>query len=122
MPECPTFLSLPARSVKPRARGITHVLDSGLTPEATRAFLGQIGHLVDIVKVGWGISYVDPTLPARTAICAEFERFSGSQFDPRVVKEFLTLLEAGVGEAEPELLAELISEVREPAAARAAVH
>ena len=72
MPECPTFLSLPSRSVKPRARGITHVLDSGLTPETTRAFLGQAGHLVDIVKVGWGISYVDPTLPARTAICAGY--------------------------------------------------
>lgn len=71
MPECPTFLSLPSRSVKPRAHGITHVLDSGLSPDATRAFLGQAGHLVDIFKVGWGISYVDPTLPVRTAICAE---------------------------------------------------
>ena len=32
MPECPTFLKLPARAAKPRSRGITHVLDSGLTP------------------------------------------------------------------------------------------
>lgn len=71
MPECPTFLNLPARSTKPRSRGITHVLDSGLTPDATRAFLGQAAHLVDIVKVGWGISYVDPTLPARVVSCAE---------------------------------------------------
>jgi phosphosulfolactate synthase len=71
VPECPTFLDLPARSAKPRTRGITHVLDSGLTPDATRAFLGQAAHLVDIVKIGWGISYVDPTLPLRTAICAE---------------------------------------------------
>lgn len=71
MPECPTFLNVPARSAKPRTRGVTHVLDSGLTPDATRAFLGQAAHLVDIVKVGWGISYVDPTLPVRTRICAE---------------------------------------------------
>ena len=62
MPECPTFLKLPARSAKPRSRGITHVLDTGLTPDATRAFLGQAAHLVDIVKVGWGIGYVDPAL------------------------------------------------------------
>ena len=71
MPECPTFLELPARAVKPRSRGITHVLDSGLTPEATRAFLGQTGHLVDIVKVGWGIGYVDPALSTRVGICTD---------------------------------------------------
>ena len=69
MPECPSFLELPARAAKPRSCGITHVLDSGLTPEATQAFLGQAGHLVDIVKVGWGIGYVDPALGTRVDIC-----------------------------------------------------
>ena len=71
MPECPSFLELPARAVKPRSRGLTHVLDSGLTPDATRAFLGQTGHLVDIVKVGWGIGYVDPALSTRVGICTD---------------------------------------------------
>lgn len=71
MPECPTFLKLPARAAKPRSRGITHVLDSGLTPDGTRAFLGQAGPLVDIVKVGWGIGYVDPALGTRVGICAD---------------------------------------------------
>lgn len=71
MPECPTFLKLPVRAAKPRSRGITHVLDSGLTPDGTRAFLGQTGHLVDIVKIGWGIGYVDPALGTKVGICAE---------------------------------------------------
>ncbi len=71
MPECPTFLKLPARSAKPRSCGITHVLDTGLTPDATRAFLEQSGHLVDIVKVGWGISYIDPTMGMRVSVCAQ---------------------------------------------------
>ena len=71
MAECPTFLKLPARCAKPRSRGITHVLDSGLTPDATRAFLEQSGHLVDIVKVGWGISYIDPTMGMRVSVCAQ---------------------------------------------------
>jgi phosphosulfolactate synthase len=71
VPETPSFLTLPARTVKPRLAGITHVLDKGLTPDATRAFLGQAGHLVDIVKVGWGIGYIDPTLAGRVRICAE---------------------------------------------------
>jgi len=70
VPESPTFLNLPARSVKPRSAGITHVLDKGLTPDATQAFLGQAGHLTDIVKVGWGIGYIDPTLPGRVRLCA----------------------------------------------------
>ncbi len=73
MPECPSFLRLPAREAKPRSRGLTHVLDSGLTPDGTRAFLGQAGHLVDIVKVGWGIGYVDPLLEERVGICADHD-------------------------------------------------
>lgn len=71
MPECPTFLKLPIRAAKPRSRGITHVLDGGLTPDATRGLLDQAGHLVDILKVGWGIGYVDPTLAARVPMCQE---------------------------------------------------
>jgi phosphosulfolactate synthase len=69
--ECPTFLKLPTRAVKPRPRGVTHVLDSGLTPDGTRAFLGQTAHLVDIVKVGWGISYIDPALTTRVGACTD---------------------------------------------------
>jgi phosphosulfolactate synthase len=71
--ECPTFLRLPARPAKPRSSGLTHVLDSGLTPAGTRDFLSQAGHLVDIVKVGWGIGYVDPTLEERVRICADHD-------------------------------------------------
>ena len=72
MPECPTFLNLPARSVKPRSGGVTHVLDSGLTPEGTRALLGQAADFVDIIKVGWGIGYVDPALGSRVRLCAGY--------------------------------------------------
>jgi phosphosulfolactate synthase len=71
VPECPTFLKLPARPAKPRSRGITHVLDGGLTPEEIRAFLAQSAHLVDIVKVGWGIGYIDPALSTKVSMCAE---------------------------------------------------
>jgi len=72
MPECPTFLNVPTRSFKPRSRSITHVLDSGLTLEGTRAFLEQNSGLADIVKVGWGIGYVDPMLGRRVRLCAGY--------------------------------------------------
>jgi len=68
----PTFLSLPERSAKPRPHGITHVLDSGLTPLATRSFMEQAAHLTDIVKVGWGIGYIDRMLRTRVGIYREF--------------------------------------------------
>lgn len=73
MPECPTFLTVPARPAKPRVNGITHLLDSGLTPWATQSFLGQAGHLVDIVKIGWGIGYVDPSIEERLGIYAGYD-------------------------------------------------
>lgn len=61
----PSFLDLPTREGKPRSRGLTHVLDKGLTPAATQALLDHVGGLVDVVKVGWGIGYVDPCLAQR---------------------------------------------------------
>lgn len=65
--EGPSFLSLPARMPKPRTRGITHLLDKGLPLGATRDLLDQVGELIDIVKIGWGIGYVDPQLAERAA-------------------------------------------------------
>lgn len=66
--DCPDFLQLPARKVKPRSAGLTHVLDKGLSPAETSGLVAQAGHLIDIVKIGWGIGYVDPTLAQRVAI------------------------------------------------------
>jgi len=64
----PDFLALPPRSAKPRQSGCTHVLDKGLTPDATRAMLDSTAHLVDVVKIGWGIAYVDPRIRERVAL------------------------------------------------------
>ena len=33
------------------------------------ALLVQAGDLIDVVKIGWGIGYVDPTLKERVALC-----------------------------------------------------
>lgn len=63
----PGFLDLPARPPKPRPRGITHVLDKGLTLSATQGLLEQVADLIDIVKIGWGIGYVDRLLTQRVA-------------------------------------------------------
>ena len=51
------FLDLP-----PRDGGLTHVLDKGIGPRAVEDLLETAGAYVDIVKLGWGTSYVTPNL------------------------------------------------------------
>jgi len=65
----PDFLDLAEQAGKPRERGLTHVLDKGATITALDALLVQAGHLVDIIKIGWGIAYIDPVVKERVALC-----------------------------------------------------
>jgi phosphosulfolactate synthase len=65
------FLSLPARAVKPRSTGLTHVLDKGLPVPQTTALLEAAGEFVDIWKFGWGSAYLDRQLEQKLALLAE---------------------------------------------------
>jgi phosphosulfolactate synthase len=56
------LLDLPDRSEKPRNRGITHVLDRGLSVEQVDGLVEVAGDSVDIVKLGWGTSVVTGNL------------------------------------------------------------
>ena len=47
-------LDLPARAVKPREQGLTHVLDRGLSIAEVDGLVEVAGASVDIVKLGWG--------------------------------------------------------------------
>lgn len=64
------FLALPARAAKPRATGITHVLDRGLPLGQSADLLAANGPYVDVWKLGWGISYLDPNLGAKLELLA----------------------------------------------------
>ncbi|HZD01631.1 MAG TPA: phosphosulfolactate synthase [Actinomycetes bacterium] len=65
----PDFLDLPERQGKPRVEGLTHVLDKGISVPALDGLLAQAGELIDVLKVGWGIAYIDRTLKQRVALC-----------------------------------------------------
>ena len=54
-----SFLTLPSRPPKPRSSGLTHVLDTGVTPAVAADLLGGTAPYVDIWKTGWGTAYVD---------------------------------------------------------------
>ncbi len=62
------FLDVPARSPKPRARGLTHVIDKGLNLREIEGLFDTAGDYVDIVKLGWGTSYVTRNLEKKIAL------------------------------------------------------
>ena len=65
----PGFLSLPYRTPKPRSDGLTHVLDKGLSLFALESLIQTAGDAIDIVKLGWGTSYVSDGVKAKVALC-----------------------------------------------------
>jgi phosphosulfolactate synthase len=67
----PDFLELPARTVKPRRAGITHVLDRGLSPLALESLLITAGEHIDLIKLGWGTAYVTGAVADKVAICRD---------------------------------------------------
>ncbi|ABL79400.1 MULTISPECIES: phosphosulfolactate synthase [unclassified Nocardioides] len=71
MHEKPDFLDLPTRDTKPRISGLTHVLDKGMPLRSLDALLEQAADLIDVLKVGWGIAYIDPQIAERAHLCRQ---------------------------------------------------
>jgi phosphosulfolactate synthase len=61
------FLDLPQRSAKPRDRGLTHVIDRGLSVAEVESLIEVAGETVDLVKLGWGTAVVTANLEAKLA-------------------------------------------------------
>ena len=53
---------IPKRSEKPRNQGVTMMMDKGLSLRETEDFIESSGHLTDVVKFGFGTSYVTQNL------------------------------------------------------------
>ena len=66
----PDFLDLPTRASKPRGVGITHVLDRGMPLAQSADLLAMSGSYIDVWKLGWGLSYLDPNLAAKLELLA----------------------------------------------------
>jgi len=67
------FLDLPRRPGKPRTEGLTHVMDKGLNLREIEGMFDVGGEFVDIVKLGWGTSYVTNNLEKKIALYRSFE-------------------------------------------------
>lgn len=66
------FLDLPERPGKPRSDGLTHVIDKGLNLRDIEGLFDTAGAFVDIVKLGWGTSYVTNNLEKKIALYRSF--------------------------------------------------
>ena len=73
MPGFNGFLDLPARPPKPRTKGLTHVIDKGLNLRDIEGLFDTAGDYVDIVKLGWGTSYVTRNLEKKIALYRSFD-------------------------------------------------
>ncbi len=73
MPDFDGFLDVPARSPKPRESGLTHVIDKGLNLRDIEGLFDTAGDYVDVVKLGWGTSYVTLNLEKKIALYRSFE-------------------------------------------------
>lgn len=78
------FLDTPNRSDKPREHGLTSLIDNGVP---TRYFIDVIeskGHLIDVVKFGWGTALVTKDLEQKIDCLVEHDvkyYFGGTLFE-----------------------------------------
>lgn len=59
---------IPERTIKPRQKGLTMVMDKGLSLRQVEDFLEMGGPFTDLVKLGWATSYVTSNLKEKLAI------------------------------------------------------
>ena len=85
-----TLNNIPERTTKPRQYGFTMVMDKGLSCRETEDFLSVAGDYTDIVKLGWGTSFVTPHLKDKLKIYADAKMpvyFGGTLFEAFIVRD-----------------------------------
>lgn len=83
---------IPHRNPKPRKSGITMVMDKGLSVDEARNFLDVAHEHVDIIKLGFGTSYVTSNLEEKLEVFRSFSvpiYFGGTLFEAFLVRNQL---------------------------------
>ena len=70
-----------------RDGGLTHVIDKGLGPRAWEDILETSGDYIDIVKLGWGTSWVTKNLEQKLAVLAPKPVVIGGTFLEAVIAQ-----------------------------------
>ncbi|MGV3630335.1 MAG: phosphosulfolactate synthase [Bacteroidota bacterium] len=75
---------IPQRDIKPRNKGITMMMDKGLGLREAEHFIEANGHLTDIVKFGFGTSYITNNLEEKIQLYKDSNMtpyFGGTLFE-----------------------------------------
>ncbi len=86
----PLLKHLPKRSAKPRTVGITMSMDKGLSTRQAEDFVDVGGDLIDVIKLGFGTSYVTPNLENKLAVYRAAGipyYFGGTLFEAFVIRD-----------------------------------
>lgn len=81
--------NLPERSVKPREKGLTMVMDKGLSTREVEDMIEVAGDYIDIVKLGFGTSFVSNNLDKKLELYRQKGigvYFGGTLFEAFVVR------------------------------------
>ncbi len=80
---------IPERTAQPRKNGITMVMDKGLSVEEAKNFLSVSYPHVDIVKLGFGTSFVTPVLKEKLEVYKSYNipvYFGGTLFEAFLIR------------------------------------
>ena len=81
---------IPQRHLKPRAHGLTMVMDKGLSTQEVHNFLSVAHPHVDIVKLGFGTSFVTPNLKEKIEVYKSYNipiYFGGTLFEAFLIRD-----------------------------------
>lgn len=80
---------VPEREPKPRNKGITMVMDKGLSVNEIENFLSVAGNHTDLVKLGWATSFVTPNLQDKLNVYKDAGipvYFGGTLFEAFIIR------------------------------------
>ena len=103
-----TLGNIPNRSRKPRQKGLTMMMDKGLSIRQAEDFIEASGELTDLVKLGFGTSYVTKKLKTKIKVYQEADikvYLGGTLFEAFLIRnkveEYKRLMdELGLGTVE----------------------
>lgn len=84
--------NIPERTAKPRTKGLTMVMDKGLSLREAEDFIQNCTELADLVKLGFGTGYVTPNLQEKIKLYKAAGMkvyFGGTLFEAYVIRKQL---------------------------------
>ncbi len=81
--------NIPERTQKPREKGLTMVMDKGLSIREVENFLEVAGPHTDLVKLGWSTSFVTPNLGEKLKVYHDAGMpvyFGGTLFEAFIIR------------------------------------